>query len=115
MRLTSTGPGTLALLLAVTVSATGCGDNTSSTERTSARGSATVPSRPVSTQRARNMPLGLTRAELTRRLGPPERMIRPDGREVRCAIYQLADQADGVGVQFCFRKDRLTVVASYIR
>ncbi len=76
-----------------------------------------MPNRPTGTAltlgQANAVPLGLTVAQVVRRLGTPVIGLRQRGH-YRCLFYDVAGQPPSDRLQFCFSAGKLVVIASSI-
>lgn len=104
-----------AAALAVALGVAGCGGSSSAPATTAEAAKTTPAGAPGSVSAAAGgaVPLGLTRAEVEDRIGPPATppQPRPDG--FRCMLYLMAEQPPYVKLQYCFRGDRLKYLSTY--
>jgi hypothetical protein len=69
----------------------------------------------VTVVRGNAVPLGITPAQVVRRLGAPAAPLQRKDAYYRCMYYNVVDQPPTVQLQYCFADGELKIVASYIR
>lgn len=68
----------------------------------------------VTTQEGEIVPLGLTPAQVARRLGPPAVALHRKDAHYSCMFYDLVGQPRGVQLQYCFHGGKLKLLSSYV-
>jgi hypothetical protein len=64
--------------------------------------------------KGQDVPLGLTPAEVSHRLGEPAVSLYRKDSHYRCMLYDLVGQPPSVQLQYCFRGGKLKLLASYV-
>ena len=108
----------LLLVVAATVTAVGgCGgsDSAPATAPPRTTPSTTPAGAPgsVSSSAGSVVPLGISEAQLVRRLGAPASPVRtfPDG--FRCSLYRISEEPPFVKLRYCFLHGRLKFFSTY--
>lgn len=97
-------------------SSTSSGPNATSTVTRQSSGGLVLAGAPgsVTLPKGQDVPLGLTPAEVSHRLGEPAVSLYRKDSHYRCMLYDLVGQPPSVQLQYCFRGGKLKLLASYV-
>jgi hypothetical protein len=108
----------LLLLVAAAIGVGGCGGSDSApatappTNTTSSMTPVGAPGS-VTSSAGSVVPLGISEAQLAKRLGAPASPLRAFPGGFRCSLYRISEEPPFVKLRYCFRHGRLKFFSTY--